>query len=101
MKVVYIAMPYRSDTSRGIVENIRKAESIAIKYWQLGYAVICPHLNTALFDGILPEDVWLKGYISILAKCDVCIMGQGWEKSQGATAEHKYALSNNIKIIYD
>ena len=101
MKVAFISMPYRSATTRGIIENIRKAEAVAIKYWLLGYAAICPQLNSALFDDILPDETWLTGYISILAKCDVCVMGQGWEKSRGATAEHEYAKAHGIDIIYD
>ena len=66
MKLSYIAGPYRSDTINGIVQNIRNAEKVAIKYWRLGYAVICPHKNTALFDGLLPDHVWLEGDIEII-----------------------------------
>lgn len=33
-KLAYIAGPYRADTIHGIVQNIRKAEAVAIKYWK-------------------------------------------------------------------
>ena len=101
MKVAYIAGPYRSDTVYGIVENIRRAEAVAIKYWQLGYAVICPHKNTALFDGLMPDRIWLDGAIEILKRCDVIVMSKGWERSSGSKAELFEALELGIEVIYD
>jgi hypothetical protein len=65
MKVIYIADPYRADTERGIIENIRAAEAVAIKVWEAGYVALCPHMNTRLFGGILPDEVWLKGALEL------------------------------------
>ena len=59
MKVAFISGPYRGKTESDVVANIRHAEKYALKYWQLGYAVICPHKNTALFGGLAPDEVWL------------------------------------------
>jgi len=101
MILVYVAGPYRAKTPRGIVENIRKAEAVAIKYWKRGYAVICPHLNTALLDGVAPDEVWLKGDLEMLGRCDIIVMMRGWENSKGATAEHNYAKEMGIQVIYD
>jgi Domain of unknown function (DUF4406) len=101
MKVAYIAGPYRAATTRGVVENIRKAEAVALKYWLLGYAAICPHMNTRLFDGAAPDDLWLEGDLYILAKCDVIVMMDGWEKSKGATKELGFAQSLGKDVIYD
>jgi len=100
-KLAYVAGPYRASTPHDIVENIRKAESVAIKYWRKGYAVICPHKNTALLDGILPDDVWLEGSCALLARCDVCVMMQGWEQSEGARGEESMARDLKMEIIYD
>lgn len=100
-KVAYIAGPYRAKTPYGIMQNIRKAEAVAIKYAEKGYAIICPHKNTAFLDGLLPDKVWLVGYITILSKCDVCVMMVGWQNSEGATQEHEFAKGRGIKIIYD
>jgi hypothetical protein len=83
------------------VENIRKAEAVAIKYWKLGYAVICPHLNTALLDGVAPDEVWLKGDLEMLGRCDIVVMMKGWDCSKGATSEHNYAKHLGIQVIYD
>jgi len=101
MKIAYIAGPYRSDSVSGVVQNIRNAESVAIKYWKLGYAVICPHKNAALFDGLMPDDTWLKGDLEILKRCDVLVMVRGWEKSTGAKAERDFAIKNNIEVIHE
>ncbi len=101
MRIAYIAGPYRAATPHGILQNVRAAEAVAIKYWQKGYAVICPHKNSALFDGLLPDEIWLSGYLAILAKCDVCIMMTGWENSEGARQEHEFARAHGIEIIYD
>jgi len=101
MKVAYIAGPYRSATPRGIVENIRRAEAVALKYWRRGYAVICPHLNTALFDGAADDTCWLEGDLEILARCDTIVMMKGWEKSQGASEELQHAQSLAKIVIYD
>jgi len=100
-KLAYIAGPYKAATARGIVENIQKAEAVAIKYWKAGYAVICPHKNSALFDGIIPDGEWIKRDLIILSRCDVIVMMQGWKDSEGAKKEHDFALQNGIEIIYE
>jgi hypothetical protein len=101
MRVAYIAGPYRAPAAHGIVQNIRRAEAVALKYWKLGYAVICPHKNTALFDGTCADSTWLDGDLEILARCDVIVMMKGWEKSQGAAEELQHAESLAKEVIYD
>ena len=100
MKVAYIAGPYRGKTHYEIEQNIRAAEAVAIKYWQLGYAVICPHKNTAHFDGLAPDEVWLKGDLEILKRCDLIVMVPGWEGSMGSRAEKELAEDLGIFITY-
>ena len=101
MKLAYIAGPYRSATVRGIVQNIRIAEAVALRYWRDGYAVICPHMNTALMDGSLPDHVWLEGDLEMLRRCDVVVMLPKWKSSVGATAEHSLAVSLKMEIRYE
>jgi hypothetical protein len=100
-KLAYIAGAYRAPTPHEIKQNIRMAEAVAIKYLQKGYAVICPHKNTALLDGVIPDEEFLKMYLAILFRCDVCVMMDGWKKSEGARKEHEFASQNGIWIIYD
>jgi hypothetical protein len=62
--------------------------------------VICPHKNTALFDGAADDSVWLAGDVEILKRCDVVFAMPGWEKSEGARAEIKEARRLKLEIIY-
>lgn len=103
MQLCYIAGPYRSNTLYGTLENIRAAEKVALKYWNLGYAVICPHKNTSFFDGALqlPNSTWLKGDLEMLKRCDAIVMMKNWRKSKGAMVEHNFVLRKRIKIIYE
>ena len=101
MRVAYIAGPFRSKTHWGIVQNVRAAEAVALKYWRLGYAVICPHTNTANFDGAAEDTIWLEGDKELLRRSDVVVMMNTWEKSSGARAEHALAQELNLDIIYD
>jgi hypothetical protein len=100
MKVAYVAGKYRAPTVRGIVENIRAAEAVAIELWRMGFAVVCPHLNTACFDGAAPDEVWLKGDLEILSRCDLVVMVPGWEQSSGACGERDFAEEHDLPVYY-
>ncbi len=98
MKVFYIAGPYRADTERGIVENIRRAEAVAIEVWESGHIALCPHMNTRLFGGILPDNVWLDGALELMYRCDAVVLVPGWERSPGTLAEIEEARKMNMLI---
>lgn len=104
MKVAYIAGAYRADTHHGIELNIRKAEAVAIELWQMNYAVICPHKNTAHFDGLAPDVVWLDGDLEFIDRLDIyqdcLVMLPGWEKSEGAKREREFAIARHLPIFY-
>lgn len=100
IEVVYIAGPYRAETIRGVVENIRRAEAVALEYWLKGFAVICPHLNTRLFDGAAPDEIWLRGDMEILRRCDVMVLVPGWERSKGTQAEYAQAVQWGKKVVF-
>ena len=99
MKLAYTAGPYRAPTVHGIVRNIREAETVALALWGLGFAVVCPHKNTSLFDGAAPDEVWLRGDLVIMERCDLVVMVPGWEKSSGAKAERDRALELGIPVF--
>jgi len=104
MQVAYISGPYRAKTVSGVLRNIIKAREVAIKYWKLGYAVICPHTNTAFMDGEAPDEVWLEGDKEIIRRLtpeDAIVMMIGWEDSEGAKAELELAKELGLKIIYE
>lgn len=101
MKVVYLAGRYRD--ARGhyyVTKNIELARDIALELWRLGYAVICPHMNTAHLDGAAPDDVWLRGDIELLKRSDIVVMIPGWEQSKGAQDEEQIAEVLKKRIYY-
>lgn len=100
MKVAYVVGPYRSATVRGFVENIRRAEAVALELWRLGFAVVCPHLNSALLDGALPDDVWLRGELVLLGRCDLVVTVPGWEGSQGSRGELERAEAIDLDVYH-
>lgn len=99
MKVIYIAGPYRANTERGTVENIRAAEAVAIKVWKAGYIALTPHLNTRLFGGICSDEVWLEGALELMSRCDGMVLVPGWELSGGTITEIQEAKNMNIPVF--
>ena len=95
MKIAYVAGPYRAKTIRGIVENINKAEAVA-----LGFVVVCPHKNSGLFDGDIPDENFLNGVIELMKRCDLVVMIPDWEKSTGATNEKSIAENEDMKVYF-
>lgn len=101
MKVCYISGPYRNHSVNGIYANIQLARSEALKWWQKGYAVICPHMNTAFMDGECPDTVWLAGDLELVRRSDIIVMLPGYEESQGALSELEMAQKHHLEIIYN
>lgn len=97
-KVVYVAGPFRGANAWEIAQNIRRAEDLAFQAWQAGFAVICPHLNTAHYQGALPDEVWLDGDLTILSRCDAVLLTHDWARSAGASAEVYFAQNIGIPV---
>ena len=101
MKVVYVAGAFDSpDGCWGRTLNCRKAEHLALEVWQAGLVAICPHLNTRNFTGACEREVWIKGDLEILRRCDAVLLVPGFENSQGTLAEVKEAQRLEIPIFY-
>jgi len=101
MKLVYVAGPYRAATPRGIVENIRRAEALALRVWKAGAACVCPHLNTALLDGAADDSVWLSGDLEIIRRSDALVLVEGWERSNGTREEIALARSLGLPVFVE
>lgn len=92
VKVVYIAGPFRADSAWAVECNIRKAEEAALEIWRTGLAAaLCPHTNTRFFQGAAPDDVWLRGTLELLRRCDAILLISGWKSSTGSVAERDLA----------
>src|SRR5262245_29123514 len=99
MRLGYVAGPYRGPDHWAIYENIRRAEQLALEVWRLGAACICPHANTAHFQGVLPDAIWLAGDLEMLARCDFLLLTSDWERSAGARAEVAFARARGLPIF--
>lgn len=83
MKVIYICGPYRGRR----LANILRARSAALFVWRCGGVALCPHLNTAFFDRYAPDETWLNGDLTLMARCDAVWAIAGWRESEGARRE--------------
>lgn len=89
--IAYVAGPYRADTPEGQHLHINNARRLAEILWQLGYAVICPHLNSCYMDEIVDNEVFMQGYLRLVEVADVLFMLPDWRKSDGARREFAHA----------
>ena len=101
MKFVYIAGPYRASSEYQVLQNIRRAEDLALKVWKAGCACICPHKNAAFLGGAAPDSVWLQGGLEMIRRCDAIILVDGWRHSEGTRAEIKEARDLGVPVFVD
>ncbi|MEW6016519.1 MAG: DUF4406 domain-containing protein [Pseudomonadota bacterium] len=99
MRKAYIAGPYRADTEAGVEANIQRAAALARRLWTEGYAVFCPHMNSAHFGGIVPDEAFIRGDLAWLACADVVFATEGWQVSEGARAEIEVAGALGIPVV--
>ena len=99
MLVIYIAGPFRAPSFWGIVQHIRRAEAVALSVWQAGMVALCPHLNTANFDGAADDARWLAGDLELLRRSDAVLLVEGWPSSTGAKAEVEEARAHGIPVF--
>lgn len=87
IRLVYIAGPFRGANAWEVEQNIRRAEALCLEVWAAGFVGVCPHSMLRFFDGALADDVWLKGDIELLVRCDAVLLARGWRRSKGAEIE--------------
>lgn len=108
MKLVYVAGPFRSTNANGksnawgVQSNVMRAMAVALEVWKSGHTALCPHANTMFFqdaDGV-DDEIWLKGDLLMLEKCDAMVLTTDWERSSGARAEAAFARSKGIPVYF-
>ena len=91
MEIIYISGRYRSKWGfLGVALNIWRARRAAQRLWQENWTVICPHMNTAFFNG--GEGIYIRGDLEIVKRCDAIFMLKGWNTSIGAGEEYLQIL---------
>lgn len=101
MKVVYIAAPYRADTISQIVKNIEMAKDSAIQVWVLGHVALCPHMNSALLDGVVPDNTFLEGSLELMKRSDIVYCPDHVRPSEGVKQELHVAKQLEMPVYFD
>jgi hypothetical protein len=97
--LAYVAGPYRDPRGAHYINgNIERARRLASILWQRGYSVLCPHLNTAHFDGLCSDRAFLDGALEMLRRCDLMVLTMAWHASQETRGEIECALRLGIPI---
>lgn len=97
MKLIFISGPYRGN----IEHNIIVARRASIKLWKRGFAVICPHMNSANMDGECQDNVFLEGDLEIMRRCDAVYFLKDWESSEGSRAEYREAVRLKMELMFE
>ena len=100
MHLLYIAAPYRATTINKLQHNIYEASKMAQYYWHQGFAVICPHMNSANFDGLISDKVFLSATMLMLSKCSHIAIHPTWTESSGSIEEYEYAIKHELTIHF-
>ena len=97
--IIYVAGPYRAETIIGIRLNIERASVAAMWIWAFGAVAVCPHMNSAFFDGIAEDELFLEGYVELLKRCDAVYVLPGSQNSKGTLAEIQAAKEAGIPVF--
>ena len=102
-RLIFISGRYRAKTEEEKRANIWHALRVSVRLWELGFFVICPHLNTANFEFYtdLDESVWLEGGLEMLSRCDCVFMLSNWRQSKGAVVEYNLACKLGKEIFFE
>jgi hypothetical protein len=101
LPVVYISGSYRAATMWKTLLNIQEARRVSLRVWEAGAVALCPHANTAMFDGEADDRVWLEGDLELIRRVDAVMMCDAWKHSAGACAEREFAQTLGLPIFYD
>jgi hypothetical protein len=98
VRLVYICAPFRGPTEWARAENVRNAERFALSVWRCGAVAISPQANSSRFDGQMPDQVFLDGYLELLRRCDALLVCG--PESAGMAAEVALAREIALPIFY-
>jgi hypothetical protein len=101
LPVVYIIGPFRGKSPWEVAQNVRHAEEVALAVAEMGAMPLCPHTNTAHFDGLLTAEFWLAGTSELLRRCDAAVTVGGWMYSNGSLSEVALAGEIGIPVFHD
>lgn len=100
--VAYTAGAYTPKGNITIDDNIQTARNYAVRLWEMGFAVICPHLNTAHMerDCLVGYEDYMLGDFELVRRSDVIFMIPRWEDSSGGKRERDVAIKHHKPVKY-
>lgn len=100
--VAFVSGPYKDLPESSTPTHIDQARWCAVYLWDVGYYVICPHLNTGGFETLThqPPKVFLDFCLHIIRSgvVDLLVMLPKWTESFGSRQEFKLARRLDIPI---
>ena len=102
-KLIYVSGKYTDDTKEKISRNIAIARKYAIALWEMGYGVICPHLNTAHLeeDCKIGYEDYIRADLEMVRRSDALFMiPDNWIDSKGAKRELDEAKRHNKRLFF-
>lgn len=83
--------------------NISCARVMSAILWNLGFTVVCPHINAPgnVIGCNCSYDDYLAGDIQLMLRCNCVFMMPCWKSSKGAVVEHQTAINRRLPIFYD
>ena len=101
MKVVFVSGPYNGPTVYDRECNMRRAEALALKIWQLGHVGLCVHSMNRFFFGSFPEEHAYEGDLEIMRRCDAVVFTADWSDSPGARREMAVATELEMPMFFE
>jgi hypothetical protein len=101
VKLIYVAGAYSAKTAYQVELNIDIAKHLAIEVWRQGAAAICPHTNSAHFEGAASGDAFIEGTLEMMRRCDAVLVAPNWDSSVGTRGEIKEAERLGIPVFYN
>jgi len=98
-RLIYVAGKYRAETPWQIEKNIHEARRWGVLLVHAGAYPVIPHSNTAQMDNEGPDDLFLKGTMELLRRCDGALFIPRWPSSLGAVAEWEEAHRLGIPVL--
>lgn len=101
--LIYIAGPFRADTSWEIERNIRRAEEHGLWVARLGGIPVIPHTMYRFFQNSLSDTFWLEAGLALLRPCNAVAVDVDElraEDSTGTQGEIVSARELNLPVFY-
>ena len=103
-KTIIICAPLTGNVKE-VKENIERASQVAFYFWKKGNFVLCPHLNSGRFFGLLDEEIVKNGYKTLIrelapSKKAILVVLPNYIGSKGCGEEIVIALRAHMEIRF-